>query len=123
MKAKVVIGSKVWRHLLWMVLLGVCLVPQGVRAQAPQEPATTLSQTEPQRPEWQDVGLHDLLMSGGQSALTLPTAHRTPHQPSPGLNAAAAAQQVRTSQFAPPVGHPHPRQARAYLHLLRCLRL
>lgn len=55
----------------------------GLAGQLPLHGDNCLYQTESNRPQWQDVGLQDILMVEGQSTVTAPTPARPQHDGAP----------------------------------------
>ena len=106
--------------LLWL-LAGVlpaaagCPHPDGRAAQ-------TLRAAPLERPQWEDVGLEDLLLTVVQPSLEAPTSHRSTHESAH----CAAPAAPRASLHAPrcPLRSALPHRAvPGYLYLLLCLRL
>lgn len=75
------------------------------------------------RPQWQDVGMCDLLAIGGNSTLTSPTTVRVVQNSASSGTATAHAVVARHYRVNRLLVHCHRHTVSGYIYLIRCLRL
>jgi hypothetical protein len=105
---------------LWLLLLvtggNVCLSAQKV------DDVATLETTATDMPQWQDIGMADLLVVTSQPTVTAPTTMRVVHEGGSMLHRSAS-----TAKSLARLGsaiQPEYRYRRSgYIHLIVCLRL
>ena len=75
------------------------------------------------RPQWQDVGMCDVLAITGGSTLTPPTSVRVLHDSPTGTVSTAQAAGARYYSVQRASACSHRRTVSGYIYLIRCLRL
>ena len=110
------------KKLILLMLALVWLVPCKAETHS-QSAAKLVDKTCAERPQWTDMGMHDLLAAPGASSLTPPNTVRIV---SNGSSATVAVGGVHQRLYGlatvRPLAHPT-RTLRGYIYLLRCLRL
>ncbi len=75
------------------------------------------------RPQWQDIGMRDVLAITGGSSLTPPTTVRVVHESPVGFAPSLQSAVTRHYGFQSLSAYSHCRAVRGYIYLIRCLRL
>lgn len=83
----------------------------------------TLNGTRDNTPQWQDIGMCDVLAITGGSTLTLPTTVRVVHDSPAGIAPASHAAAARYYNVQRLSAYIHRRTVSGYIYLIRCLRL
>ena len=83
----------------------------------------TIEGTSHNVPQWQDIGMCDVLAVTGGSTLTPPTTVRVVHDSPSGIAPASHAAAARHYSVQRPSAYSHRRTVSGYIYLIRCLRL
>lgn len=84
--------------------------------------SSTIDRTD-DRPQWQDVGMCDVLAITGGSTLTPPSTVRVVHDSPAGIIPTAQAAQARQYNVQRLLTYSHRRIVSGYIYKIRCLRL
>lgn len=114
-----------FRRLIFILLaaLGMLFPTKASASETPSNSSLeSINQTD-HRPQWQDVGLCDILAVTGGSTVTPPSTVRQVHDSPSTATVTTQAAQVRhcSSLRLASLGHSY--TVRGYLYLVRCLRL
>lgn len=107
---------------LWLVPAKAWNAPAASDTEARQA-ASLQAEEVLHRPQWKDIGMHDVLAVTGVTSLAPPNASRLVHD-TPSANAATAT--LRHAVYNSTTARPstiHPYVHRGYIYLLQCLRL
>ena len=83
----------------------------------------TLDGTRDNAPQWQDIGMCDVLAITGGSTLTPPTTVRVVHDSPSGIASASHAAAARHYNIQRLSAYSHRRTVSGYIYKIRCLRL
>ena len=83
----------------------------------------TLDGTRDNTPQWQDIGMCDVLAITGGSTLTPPTTVRVVHDSPAGIAPASHTAAARHYNVQRLSAYSHRRTVSGYIYLIRCLRL
>lgn len=84
--------------------------------------ASSIDRTD-NRPQWQDVGMCDVLAITGGSTLTPPSTVRVVHDGPAGTTPTAQAAQALQYNVQRLLAYSHRRIVSGYIYMIRCLRL
>ncbi|MBQ8703740.1 MAG: hypothetical protein IJ524_05145 [Bacteroidales bacterium] len=110
------------KRLILLLLALICVLP----LRAGNEPTATAvlsNGSQMERPQWEDIGMHDVLAAPGGCLLTPPTTVRVLHETPTGT---ATFTVTHHAVFARPMASSIASRAyvhRGYIYLLKCLRL
>lgn len=113
-----------FRRLILTLLAAICLLlPTKVTAAVEEARAEAGIYGTDNRPQWQDVGMRDVLAVTGGSTLTPPSMVRVAHDGPTSIAPSAQAAQARHYTIRRLSAKSHHHIVNGYIYLIRCLRL
>lgn len=114
-----------YKRLIFILLAVIgLLLPTKVLA-ATEVPECMLESVNPycNRPQWQDIGMYDILAVSGGSSVAPPTTVRVVNDSPSGATASTQTAQARHYSIMRLATHGYHRTVSGYIYLIRCLRL
>ena len=109
--------------LILLAVIALLLPTQSMAAETTTQ--YTLESINPfnNRPQWQDIGLYDVLAFTGNSTVTVPTTVRVAHDSPTGTTTGATETLGRHYKTLRAATHRSRHTVRGYIYLICCLRL